>query len=282
MPGKFKALLQLIHFDRPTGTLLLLWPTLGALWIAAQGTPDMALLGIFASGAFLVRSAGYIISHLADQRSDGNVVPTPEGPLAIGTLSVNEASLFCAALCLGAFVLVLFTNSLTIMLSLVAVLVAATYPFIKRYTNLPQLVPGIAFSFAIPMAFSAQRGDLPPALWLLFLGNLLWMVAYDTQYAKVIRAEDVRSDIEPAAILPGNADNMIIAALQLMSLLAMFMAGLRFELGLYYNTALSIAAALFFYQHHLLVGRACLKAFKFNNWVGLAVFSGIVLQYHFS
>lgn len=282
---KLRAILHLIRFDKPIGTLLLLWPTLGALWIAARGLPDSSLLAIFIAGTFFMRSAGCIINDLADRQLDGAVERTKTRPLVIGTVSVNEAITLFVSLCLISFVLVLFTNTLTIVLSLVALLVAAAYPFMKRYTNLPQLVLGAAFSFGIPMAFAAQRGELPSALWLLFLGNLLWTVAYDTQYAMVDRADDVKIGMKSTAILLGDADRMVIGALQAMCLLAMFMAGVRFELGWYYYGALVVAAGLFFYHQYLIKDRepaACFRAFKHNQWVGLIIFVGIVLHYHFS
>lgn len=282
MTTKFRAVLQLIRFDRPIGTYLLLWPTLGALWIAAEGTPDYLLLAIFIAGTFLMRSAGCIINDIADRNVDGAVARTQTRPLVTGTLTANEAIALFLAFCLAAFILVLFTNTLTIALSLGGVLVAAAYPFAKRYTNLPQLVLGVAFSFGIPMAFSAQRGDLPSALWLLFMGNLLWTVAYDTQYAMVDRLDDTKVGIKSTAILFGDADRLIIGILQGLSLLTLFMAGQRFELGLVYNLSLLVAASFFIYHQYLIKDRnpeACFKAFKHNNWVGLIIFMGVVLHY---
>jgi len=285
MTQKFKAALQLIRFDKPIGTYLLLWPTLGALWITARGVPSYSLLAIFVIGTFLMRSAGCIINDLADRNVDGAVARTQGRPLVTGALSGNEAIGLFIAFCLCAFVLVLFTNSLTIMLSLGAMSIASAYPFAKRYTNLPQIVLGVAFSFGIPMAFSAQRNALPTALWLLFLGNLLWTIAYDTQYAMVDREDDARIGIRSTAILFGDADRLVIGILQGMSVLAMYMAGTRFELGLYYNLGLGIAATLFVYHQYLIRERevsACFKAFRHNNWVGLVIFLGIVLHYTFS
>jgi 4-hydroxybenzoate polyprenyltransferase len=282
MTTKFRAVLQLIRFDRPIGTYLLLWPTLGALWIAAEGTPDYLLLAIFIAGTFLMRSAGCIINDIADRNVDGAVARTQTRPLVTGTLTANEAIALFLAFCLAAFILVLFTNTLTIALSLGGVLVAAAYPFAKRYTNLPQLVLGVAFSFGIPMAFSAQRGDLPSALWLLFMGNLLWTVAYDTQYAMVDRLDDTKVGIKSTAILFGDADRLIIGVLQGLFVLTVFMAGRRFELGLAYNLSLLVAASLFVYHQYLIKDRnpeACFKAFKHNNWVGLIIFMGVVLHY---
>jgi 4-hydroxybenzoate polyprenyltransferase len=274
--------MQLIRFDRPIGTYLLLWPTLGALWIAAEGTPDYFLLAIFIAGTFLMRSAGCIINDIADRNVDGAVARTQTRPLVTGALTTNEAIALFLAFCLAAFILVLFTNALTIALSLGGVLFAIAYPFAKRYTNLPQLVLGVAFSFGIPMAFSAQRGDLPSELWLLFVANLLWTVAYDTQYAMVDRADDAKAGIKSTAILFGDADRLIIGVLQGLFVLTLFMAGRRFELGLTFNLSLLVAAGLLVYQQYLIKDRnieGCFKAFKNNSWAGLIIFMGVVLHY---
>lgn len=274
--------MQLIRFDKPIGTYLLLWPTLGALWIAAEGIPDYLLLAIFIAGTFLMRSAGCIINDIADRNVDGAVARTLGRPLVTGALTTNEAVSLFLGFCFTAFILVLFTNTLTIALSLGGVLIASAYPFAKRYTNLPQIVLGVAFSFGIPMAFAAQRGDLPSGLWLLFMGNLLWTVVYDTQYAMVDRLDDAKIGIKSTAILFGDADRLIIGVLQGLSLLTLFMAGRRFELGLTYNLSLLFAAGLFIYHQYLIKNRepeACFKAFKHNNWVGLIIFIGVVLHY---
>jgi 4-hydroxybenzoate polyprenyltransferase len=280
--SKTSALLQLIRFDKPIGTLLLLWPTLWALWIAAGGGPDYALLAIFIAGTFLTRSAGCIVNDLADRRLDGAVKRTSGRPLVTGAVTEKEALVLFVALMLLAFVLVLFTNTLTIMLSLVAVLLASTYPFMKRYTHLPQVVLGLAFSWGIPMAFAAQSGELPPALWLLFLGNLWWIVAYDTKYAMVDRDDDIPAGIKSTAILFGRHDRLAIAVLQLLCLLTLYLAGRAFALGAYFNLSLLVTAGLFGYQQYLIRNRereACFRAFLHNNWVGIAVFAGIVLDY---
>ncbi|MFK8047302.1 MAG: 4-hydroxybenzoate octaprenyltransferase [Halioglobus sp.] len=281
--SKAAALLELIRFDKPIGTLLLLWPTLWALWIASEGVPDTKLLLIFIAGTFLMRSAGCIVNDIADRHVDAAVARTRSRPLVSGLVTVNEAMLFCSALSMMAFILVLFTNTLTIMLSLIAVLLAGTYPFMKRYTNLPQIVLGAAFSWGIPMAFSAQTGSLPAPLWLLYAGNLLWTVAYDTQYAMVDRDDDLKIGIKSTAILFGEADRLVIGTLQGLSLLALLLAGMRFELGPYFYGSLAAAAALFVYHQGLIKERkpaACFKAFKHNNWVGLMVFLGIAAHYH--
>jgi 4-hydroxybenzoate polyprenyltransferase len=279
---KFNALLQLIRFDKPIGTLLLLWPTLWALWIAAGGVPDYDLLVIFTLGTFLMRSAGCIINDLADRNVDGAVERTRGRPLVTGTVSVREARILFLILLCTAFVLVLFTNRLTIALSIPAVLLASTYPFMKRYTHLPQIVLGAAFSWSIPMAFAAQLGALPPALWLLYLGNLLWTVVYDTKYAMVDRPDDLAIGVKSTAILFGEHDRLIIGCLQLLCLLVMYLAGVRFGLGTPYNVSLVVVAALFVYHQYLIRDRqreACFRAFLHNNWVGMVIFIGIALNY---
>jgi 4-hydroxybenzoate polyprenyltransferase len=280
--SKTRAMLQLIRFDRPIGTLLLLWPTLWALWIAAGGVPDFDLLAIFVLGTFLTRSAGCIVNDLADRHVDGAVARTSSRPLVTGVISEKEALALFFILMLLAFVLVLFTNVLTIELSVVAVLLASTYPFMKRYTHLPQVVLGLAFSWGIPMAFAAQRNELPASLWLLFLGNLWWIVAYDTKYAMVDRDDDILAGVKSTAILFAKYDRLAVAILQLLCLLTLYLAGRAFSLGLYFNLSLIVAAAMFGYQQYLIRDcdrDACFKAFLHNNWVGLAIFVGIVLHY---
>jgi len=275
------ALLRLIRFDRPIGTLLLLWPTLWALWLAAAGWPDVHLLVIFTAGTFLMRSAGCVVNDLADRDFDGAVARTRERPLVTGEVSVREALVLFATLLGLAFVLVLFTNRLTVLLAVAAVLLASCYPFMKRHTHLPQVVLGAAFSWGIPMAFAAQSQALPPALWLLYAGNLLWTVAYDTQYAMVDREDDLIVGIRSTAILFGNGDRLAIAALQLGCLLCLYLAGRAFGLGTVFNAALLAAAALFAYHQFLIRERRpldCFRAFLHNNWVGMAMFAGIAID----
>ncbi|MEH6589388.1 MAG: 4-hydroxybenzoate octaprenyltransferase [Halioglobus sp.] len=281
--SKIGALLQLIRFDKPIGTLLLLWPTLWALWIAAGGVPDIDLLLIFVAGTFLMRSAGCIVNDLADRHIDGSVARTRTRPLVTGAVTVNEAIVLCTLLCLAAFVLVLFTSTLTILLSLVAVVLAAIYPFMKRYTNLPQIFLGAAFSWGIPMAFAAQTNELPMPLWLIFTANLLWTVVFDTQYAMADRADDLKAGIKSTAIMFGEADKLIIGILQGLCLLALYLAGERFGLGLPYQLSLLVVLLLFIYHQYLIRGRqhdACFQAFKHNNWVGLAIFIGIAADFY--
>jgi 4-hydroxybenzoate polyprenyltransferase len=279
---KFQALLQLIRFDKPIGTLLLLWPTLWALWIAADGMPDWDLLIIFTLGTFLMRSAGCVINDLADRHWDGDVGRTSQRPLVTGAVSATEARLLFIGLLAAAFVLVLFTNPLTVKLSFIAVALASTYPFMKRYTNLPQVVLGAAFSWSIPMAFAAQTGDLPANLWLLYLANLLWTMAYDTKYAMVDREDDLTVGIKSTAILFGQHDRLIIGLLQTTFLILMVIAGDRFSLHMPYYAALVGAAALCVYHQYLIRERerdACFKAFLHNNWVGAVIFAGLVLNF---
>ncbi len=279
---KFQALLQLIRFDKPIGTLLLLWPTLWALWIAADGMPDWDLLIIFTLGTFLMRSAGCVINDLADRHWDGDVGRTSQRPLVTGAVSATEARLLFIGLLAAAFVLVLFTNPLTVKLSFIAVALASTYPFMKRYTNLPQVVLGAAFSWSIPMAFAAQTGELPANLWLLYLANLLWTMAYDTKYAMVDREDDLTVGIKSTAILFGQHDRLIIGLLQTTFLILMVIAGDRFSLHMPYYAALVGAAALCVYHQYLIRERerdACFKAFLHNNWVGAIIFAGLVLNF---
>ncbi len=280
--ARLQALLQLIRFDKPIGTLLLLWPTLWALWIAAGGVPDPGLLLIFVLGTFLTRSAGCIVNDLADRHVDGAVKRTSNRPLVTGEVTRREALALFTVLMALAFALVLFTNRLTVGLSVVAVLLASCYPFMKRFTHLPQVVLGAAFSWGIPMAFAAQLGELPPALWLLYLGNLLWTVAYDTKYAMVDRDDDLKVGIKSTAILFGRHDRLVVGVLQLLALAALYLAGRAFALGPYFNLSLLAAAGLFAYHQYLIRHRdrdACFRAFLHNNWVGLVVFLGIAAHY---
>ncbi|MFT7286723.1 MAG: 4-hydroxybenzoate polyprenyltransferase [Halieaceae bacterium] len=285
MGHKFSALLQLIRWNRPIGSLLLLWPTLWALWIAAEGVPDLKLLLVFTLGTVLMRSAGCIINDLADRNFDGGVTRTQGRPLVTGEVSVPEAVAFFMLLCLLAFGLVLSTNLMTVLLSVPALALASCYPLMKRYTHLPQVVLGLAFSWSIPMAFAAQRETLPPALWLLFAGNLLWTVVYDTKYAMVDRKEDLLLGVKSTAILFGESDRMVIAVLQVLCLASLGLAGRQFGLSEPYYLGLLVAAGLFVYHLYLIRDRdeaACFRAFKHNSWVGFTVFAGIVAHYALS
>ena len=278
--NKFPALLKLMRVDRPIGILLLLWPTLVALWIASGGFPRLDLLLIFSLGTAVMRSAGCCINDFADAKIDGNVARTQARPLATGELTRRDAIAAFVALSLIGFILVLFTNRETILLSFGAVALVALYPFMKRITHLPQLVLGIAYSWGILMAFTAVETQIPPAAYLLFIANCLWTVAYDTQYAMVDREYDLKIGVKSTAILFGDADRAMIGALQGLVLLAWWLAGGQFELGAGYYFGVGVAALLFVYHQFLIRDRLpepCFKAFLHNNWVGVAVFVGVVL-----
>ncbi len=279
---RFRAYLSLIRFDRPIGSLLLLWPTLTALWIASEGVPDAGLLLIFAIGVFLARSAGCVINDLCDRNLDGAVARTANRPLVSGSVRPAEALGLALGLAAAAFALVLHTNALTVLLSFAAAALALAYPLMKRVTQLPQLVLGVAFSWGIPMSFAAVRNELPAALWLLFLANLLWTVAYDTEYAMVDRDDDRRAGIKSTAILFGRLDRAMIGALQVLTLAALWWAGQRFSLGAYFQLGLLLVGGLFGYQQHLIRSRdreRCFQAFLHNNYVGMAFFAGTALHY---
>ena len=280
--SKLQATLHLMRIDKPIGTLLLLWPTLWALWLASGGLPTLELLCIFTAGTFLMRSAGCIINDFADRRVDGAVARTANRPLVSGTITSQEALWVFLVLSLCAFALVLLTNPLTIALSVIGIALAITYPFMKRFTHLPQLILGLAFSWGIPMAFAATRNALPTALWWVVLANLLWTVVYDTKYAMVDRDDDLLVGIKSTAVLFGNADRPIIAALQVTTLAVLIWCGLLFHLLWPYYLSLVVVGLLFGYHLYLIRGQdpaACFKAFKHNNWVGMTIFLGIAASY---
>lgn len=272
----------LTRINRPIGALLLLWPTLWALWVAAAGVPRLPVLIVFVLGVFLMRSAGCVINDYADRRVDPHVRRTNDRPIAAGRVAPAEALKLFVVLCLLAFALVLLMNTLTIALSLVAVVLAAVYPFMKRYTYLPQVVLGAAFGWAVPMAFAAQTGSLPQVAWVIFVANVLWATAYDTIYAMVDRDDDLRIGVKSTAILFGDMDRIMIAMLQALVLLALVLVGQERELGLWYYLGLAVAAAFAGYEQYLIRdrGRAhCFQAFLHNNWFGAAVFVGLALDY---
>ena len=272
---------QLMRIDRPIGTYLLLWPTWWALWLAAEGVPAISMLLVFTAGVVLMRAAGCVINDYADRHWDGAVERTRQRPLASGKVSGTEAlQLFVLLLALSASLL-LFLNWQTVLLSLVAVLLAAVYPFMKRYTHLPQVVLGAAFSWGMPMAFMAIQLQLPPLLWLLYTANLLWTVAYDTYYALVDRPDDVKVGIKSTAILFGRHALAIIALLQLGMLLLLVAVGWLAQLQWPFYLSLVLAAVCFAYQWYLArQGRdGCFKAFLHNHYVGLLLFAGIALSY---
>ena len=273
--------LQLMRLNRPIGTWLLMWPTLWALWVAAEGIPGRNVLLIFIAGVYLMRAAGCVVNDYADRHFDGHVKRTKNRPLATGRISEGEAQALFMILVMAAFVLVWFTNLFTVMLSLVGVVLAFIYPFMKRYTHLPQIFLGAAFSWAIPMAFGAVLGHIPAEAWLLFLANVAWTVAYDTQYAMVDRDDDLKIGIKSTAVLFGRADRLMIGLLQGLTLLLLAWAGLRLGLGGFFWLGLAAMAATFVHQQFLIRHRerdSCFQAFLNNHWSGLLVFAGIALS----
>jgi 4-hydroxybenzoate polyprenyltransferase len=274
------AFILLTRANKPIGTYLLLWPTLSALWLAAGGWPHWHLILIFALGTWLMRSAGCCINDFADAAVDGQVKRTEGRAIVTGQVSRQEAFICFVVLCLLSAVLLLFLNIQTMLLSLGAVALTFLYPFMKRYTHLPQVVLGMAFSWGILMAFTAQTETLPAIAWLLYVANCLWTVAYDTQYAMVDREYDLKIGVKSTAILFGNADNVMIGMLQGMFILALLLVGRSGGLNLWYYLGVIIASALLVYQQLLIRDRkpeACFSAFLNNHWVGLAVFAGVVV-----
>ena len=273
---------RLARLHRPIGILLLLWPMLWALWIAAAGVPKLDVLIIFVLGTVVMRSAGCVINDYADRNFDGHVERTKDRPLPAGVVTPREALLVFAVLLTIALGLVLATNRTTILMAFGGAALAITYPFAKRYTSLPQVHLGAAFGWAVPMAFAAQTGALSPMAWLLFSTAVLWAVIYDTQYAMVDRDDDLRLGIRSTAILFAHSDRTIIAGLQCLMLSNLYLIGRRAELGWPYDGALLVAAALFIYQQYLIRDRSrvgCFAAFLNNNWVGGVVFAGVLLSY---
>ena len=272
----------LMRIDRPIGTLLLLWPTLWALWIAGEGKPEPFITLVFIIGVFIMRSAGCVINDYADRDLDPHVARTRTRPLAAGHVTPTEALLLFLALCLLALALVLTLNHLTLLLSLAAVPLTAGYPFMKRYTYLPQIHLGIAFGWAVPMAFAAQTNSVPPIAWLVLTGVVLWAVAYDTMYAMVDREDDIYVGVKSTAILFGELDRLMIGVVQLCFLLVMLLVGNQLDLGRYYYLGLALAAGLSVYQQYLIRRRepsACFRAFLNNNWVGAVILLGLIAHY---
>lgn len=275
----------LMRIDKPIGTLLLLWPTWWALWIAAKGVPDPLVLFVFTAGVFLMRSAGCVINDYADRNIDGQVERTKQRPLAQKRISEREALFLFLGLALSAFLLVLLMNWLTIAMSFVGAFLATLYPFMKRYTNLPQLVLGTAFAWSIPMAFAAQTNAVPLESWLLFIATICWTTAYDTMYAMVDRKDDLKIGVKSTAILFAEKDKLIVGALQLTTLFMLLLVGVMLSLGGLFYFGLFIGVALFIYQQYLIKERneqKCFKAFLNNNWFGVAVFCGLYLHFFFN
>jgi len=271
--------LKLIRFDRPIGTLLLLWPTLWALWLAADGVPPMKYLLIFSMGVFLMRSAGCVINDIADRKFDAQVKRTKNRPLANQQLPVLNAMILFVVLMLCAVALLIFLNSLSVKIALVAAFFAVTYPFMKRYTYLPQIYLGIAFALSIPMAYAQIKGSIPVEAWLLFIANIFWTTAYDTMYAMVDREDDERIGVKSTAILFGDLDIVITHIIQGLMLIVLLLLGKKLELNMYYYLSLLAVVILFVYQNKLLRSRETsqyFKAFLNNNLVGIVIFIGIV------
>ncbi len=273
---------RLTRLHRPIGILLLLWPSLWALWIAADGAPPWGMVLIFVLGVAVMRSAGCAINDFADRNIDGEVKRTSDRPLVTGQVSPREAIGVFIALCLLAFGLVLLLNRQTIYMSVVAVVLAAAYPFAKRYTHLPQIILGMAFGWAVPMAFMAITETAPPVAWLLYVATVIWALVYDTQYAMVDRDDDIRIGVKSTAILFGEYDRLMIGLFQLAVLGILLLVGHKAGLGLYYYLGVAVASGFAVYQQQLIWDRerdACFKAFMNNNWFGASVFIGLVLDY---
>ncbi|HEQ1860079.1 TPA: 4-hydroxybenzoate octaprenyltransferase [Providencia alcalifaciens] len=280
--SKWHAYSRLMRIDRPIGSLLLLWPTYWALWIAAQGTPSLHILIVFTAGVFLMRAAGCVINDFADRNFDGHVERTKHRPLPSGDVTEKEAKILFATLVGLSFLLVLSLNTMTIWLSVAGLALAWIYPFVKRVSHLPQVVLGAAFGWSIPMGFSAVSESLPLVCWLLFLVNIIWSVIYDTQYAMVDRNDDLKIGVKSTAILFGQYDKLIIGLLQIIMVGLLVVIGVLANLGMVYYGSLVLAAALFVYQQQLMVNRErapCFKAFMNNNYVGFILFIGMVISY---
>lgn len=274
--------IQLMRINRPIGSLLLLWPTWWALWLAADGIPSLANLVIFTLGVFFMRAAGCVINDFADRNLDGHVKRTRERPLATGRVRPGEAIALFLGLCLVSFLMVVFfTNRLTLWLSFGGVALAFVYPFMKRYTHLPQIMLGAAFSWAIPMAWAAEAGEVTRIAWLLYIANLVWTVAYDTLYAMVDRDDDLKIGIKSTAVLFGDMDRAAVGVLQATTLLTLLLVGFQTQLGALFVLGVLAMGGFFGYQQWLIQGRerdSCFRAFLNNNWAGFAVFVGLVLD----
>lgn len=278
---RFSAYSRLMRLDKPIGTLLLLWPTLWALWLAVLSIPPTKVLIVFILGVVSMRAAGCVINDFADRHIDGHVARTRTRPLPGGQVSEREAKGLFLVLVIISFALVLTMNTMTILLSFIALALAATYPFMKRYTHLPQVVLGAAFGWSIPMAWAAVSETVPLVCWVLFLANLCWTVAYDTQYAMVDREDDLKIGVKSTAILFGRYDKLIIGGLHLTTLVLLAFTGQHLNLGSIFYAGLLLAGALFAYQQYLITHRQreqCFKAFLNNHYAGMFIFIGIALS----
>ena len=281
-PTRLALYLDLVRWNRPAGSYLLLWPTLSALWIAARGFPGWHLLLVFAFGTFLMRSAGCAVNDVADRDFDKHVKRTANRPVTSGAVSTKEALLLGAVLALLAFALVLTTNTATIVWSFAALAISIAYPFTKRFFSMPQAVLGVAFSFGIPMAFAAVRGEVPALAWWLLLGNLFWVLAYDTEYAMVDRDDDLKIGIKTSAITLGRFD--VAGVMLFYAAFVVIWAVLGAQLGLRwpYFAGLVAAAAIAGWHYTLIRNRSrdgCFRAFRLNHWVGFVVFVGVLLAF---
>ncbi|KRB88539.1 4-hydroxybenzoate octaprenyltransferase [Noviherbaspirillum sp. Root189] len=273
---------RLVRLDKPIGILLLLWPTLIALWLAADGRPDWRLVVIFTLGTVLMRSAGCAINDYADRDFDKHVKRTAERPLTSGKIASWEAVAVAAALALVSFALIFPLNTLTKQLSVAAVVIAASYPYFKRFFAIPQAYLGIAFGFGIPMAFAAVQGDVPPAAWLLLLANIFWAVAYDTEYAMVDRDDDLKIGIKTSAITFGRFDVAAVMLCYAVSCAIVLVVGWQYGLRFWFLAGMLVAAGCAVYHYRLIRDRdrmGCFAAFRHNNWLGAAVFAGVALDY---
>jgi len=273
---------RLLRLDKPIGILLLLWPTLAALWFASDGRPDWRLVVIFSVGTVLMRSAGCAINDFADREFDKHVKRTAQRPLTSGRIAGWEALMVAAVLALASFALILPLNVLTKELSVAAVLIAASYPYFKRFFAIPQAYLGIAFGFGIPMAFAAVQGTVPPAAWLLLLANIFWAVAYDTEYAMVDRDDDLKIGIKTSAITFGRFDVAAVMLCYMLTFAIVFLVGWQYGLRAWFAAGMLVAAGCAVYHYRLIRERdrmRCFTAFLHNNWLGAAVFAGIALDY---
>lgn len=276
------AYLHLMRLHKPIGIYLVLWPTLWALWLAAEGIPSLNVLIVFVLGVVLMRSAGCVINDFADRKIDGEVKRTKDRPLVTGLITPKQALVCFGLLCISAFLLVLSMNMLTIYLSVGGVVLAFIYPFMKRHTHLPQVFLGAAFAWAVPMAYAAQTNNLPSIVWLIYMATLIWTVAYDTMYAMVDRDDDLKIGVKSTAILFGDSDRAVIAFLQVLVVLTLCIIGQQAKLGQFFYLGVVVSSVLFVYQQHLIRHRdrdACFKAFLNNNWVGLVLFFALFLDY---
>jgi len=282
MASRLDSYVRLVRLNRPIGILLLLWPTLWAVWIAADGRPSLHVVAVFTLGTILMRSAGCAINDYADRDFDRHVARTRERPVTSGAIAPWEALLVAAVLCLLSLFLLVGFNRLTWALAVVAVLIAASYPFTKRFFHLPQAYLGVAFVFGIPMAFAAEQNALPPIAWVLLLANIFWAIAYDTEYAMVDREDDLKIGIRTAAITFGKADVTAIMLCYGATLVGLALAGWMAARGPLYLAGLGLAAGLAVYHYRLIRARdpaGCFGAFLNNNWLGAAVFGGLLLDY---